>query len=166
MHTRAREPPAGRRAWQRAVPEAGAWGGGRVSRKPAGCPKRRQRRWIRGGSWGTKRRVDFAIGGDGESEAWGSKSKRGDEPTKGYEAMQARIANRNKERGRGRERAAGKPATSSNKKKLVRKSTGKGSVEANETRARELTSLLGRALPAVQHHEENDYPKESDCTAL
>ena len=62
---------------------------------------------------------------------------------------------------------AGKPATSSNKKKRVKKTTGtKGSVEANGTRARELTSLLGRALNAIKHHEEKDYPKESDCTAL
>ena len=38
-------------------------------------------------------------------------------------------------------------------------------MEANETRARALTSLLGRALDAVKHHEENDYPKKSDCTA-
>ena len=38
--------PDGRRALRRVVPEAGAWGGGRVSRKPAGCPKRRQRRRI------------------------------------------------------------------------------------------------------------------------
>ena len=38
--------PDGRRALRRAVPEAGARGGGRVSRKPAGCPKRRKRRRI------------------------------------------------------------------------------------------------------------------------
>ena len=45
-------------------------------------------------------------------------------------------------------------------------SGNQGSVEDNETRARALTSLLGRALDAVKHHEENDYPKKSDCTAL
>ena len=38
--------PDGRRALRRAVPEAGARGGGSVSRKPAGCPKRRKRRRI------------------------------------------------------------------------------------------------------------------------
>ena len=42
---------------------------------------------IRGGSWGTKRRVEFAID-DGESEASGSKSLK----SKGHMAMQTRIA--------------------------------------------------------------------------
>ena len=46
MHTRTCEPPAGRRERRRAVSEAEAWGGGRVSRKPAGCCKRRKRRRI------------------------------------------------------------------------------------------------------------------------
>ena len=117
---------------------------------------------LRRGSWGTKRRVDFAIGGDGESEASSSKSKKGDDPTKVNEAMQTHIAARKTEREI--DRAAGKPATSSNKKKRVKKSTvTKGSVEANETRACELTSLLGRALNAVRHHEENDYPNSLYC---
>ena len=38
--------PLGRRVRRRAVPEAEAWGGGRVSWKPAGCPKRQKRRRI------------------------------------------------------------------------------------------------------------------------
>ena len=41
-----------------------------------------------------------------------------------------------------------------------------GSVEANKMKARELTSLFGRALEAVKHHEEHDYPRKSDCTSL
>ena len=49
---------------------------------------------IRGGSWGTKRRVEFAID-DAGSDASGSKSKREDDnPMNEYEAMQARTANR------------------------------------------------------------------------
>ena len=107
--------------------------------------------------------MGFAIGGDGEFKVLGSKSKEGDDPTKGYEAIQTRSAARKKKR----ERAAGKPATSLTKKKRVKKSSGtKGSVAANKTQACELSCLLGRALNAVKHHEENDYPKESDCTAL
>ena len=39
-------------------------------------------------SWWAKQTVDFAVDGDGESEASGSKSKRGDGPTEGYAAMQ------------------------------------------------------------------------------
>ena len=69
---------------------------------------------IRGGSWGTKWRVEFDVD-DGGSDASGSKSKRGeDNPIMGYEAMQTRIANQKKER----EKSApgSKPAKGSNKK--------------------------------------------------
>ena len=49
----------------------------------------------------------------------------------------------------------------------MKKSSGpQGSVEESETIARALTSLLERALDAVKHHEEGDFPKNSDCTAL
>ena len=105
---------------------------------------------IRGGSWGTRRRVDFAVDVDGESDGSVSKSK-------GYVAMQTRIATKKKERDHERAQAAGKPARGSNTTKRVKKSSGiQGLVEENETRARALTSLLGRALGAVKHHEEND----------
>ena len=118
---------------------------------------------IRGGSWGTKWRVNFAIDVDGESDALGSKSSK----SKGYVAMRTRIARKKKARHRERAQAAGKPARGSNTTKRVKKSSGpQGSVEENETRARALTSLLGRALDAVKHHEENDFPKKSDCTTL
>ena len=38
--------------------------------------------------------------------------------------------------------------------------------KANEKKARELTNLLARALQSIEHHEESDYPKQSDCAAL
>ena len=40
--------------------------------------------------------------------------------------------------------------------------------KANETKARELTNLLARALmiKSIEHHEESDYPKQSDGAAL
>ena len=38
--------------------------------------------------------------------------------------------------------------------------------KANEKKARELTNLLARALQSIEHHEESDYPKSSDCAAL
>ena len=56
-----------------------------------------------------------------------------------------------------------------NTKKRVRKpstSGSPGSVEKNDQRGRALTHLLAQALEAVEHFEENDYPKRSDCTAL
>ena len=55
---------------------------------------------IRAGSLGTKRRVGFDIE-DVSSDASGSKSKRGDDPMIGYEAMQTRIANSKQEREKG-----------------------------------------------------------------
>ena len=36
----------------------------------------------------------------------------------------------------------------------------------NETKARELTALLARALKSIEHHDESDYPKQSACAAL
>ena len=55
----------------------------------------------------------------------------------------------------------------SNTTKRVNKSSGPhGSLEEHETRARALTSLLEPALDAVKHHEEGDFPKKSECTAL
>ena len=93
-----------------------------------------------------------------ESDASGSK---------GEVAMQTRIATKKKERQRERAQAARKPARGSNTTKRVKKSTGtQGPVEENETRARALTSLPARALDAVKHHEEGNFPKKSDCTAL
>ena len=41
-----------------------------------------------------------------------------------------------------------------------------GAVEKNDEKGRSLTHLLAQALKAVEHFEENDYPKKSDCTAL
>ena len=38
--------------------------------------------------------------------------------------------------------------------------------KANETKARELTHVLARALQSREHHEESDYPKKSSCAAL
>ena len=73
--------------------------------------------WIRGGSWRTKRRVDFAIDVDGKSDASSSKSK-------GYVAMQTRIATRKKERDRERAHAAVKPSRGSKTTKRVKKSSG------------------------------------------
>ena len=76
---------------------------------------------IRGGSWGTKRRVDFDID-DGESEASGSKSLN----SKGYTARQTRIAatKKKKEPHRDRAQAAGEPAKSSNTTNRLKKSSG------------------------------------------
>ena len=72
---------------------------------------------IRGGSWGTKRRVDSAVDVDGESDASVSKST-------GYVAIQTRIATKKKERARERAQAAGKPDRGSNTTKRVKKSSG------------------------------------------
>ena len=121
---------------------------------------------IGGGASGTKRRVGFHIEDVG-SDASGSKSKKGNGPMIGYEAMQTRIANRKKER---EKCAAGtKPVKGSNKKRLKKprkqKSWSKMQI-ANETRARELTCLFARALKSIQHHEETDCTKQSDCAAL
>ena len=110
---------------------------------------------------GTKRRVGFDIE-DVSSNASGSKSKRGpDDPMIGYEAMQTRIPNRKKER---EKYAAGtKPVKGSNKKRVKKtKEARESEQDANETRARELTCLLARALKSIQHQEETDYPKQSD----
>ena len=91
---------------------------------------------IRGGSWRTKRRVDFAID-DGDSEALGSKSSK----FKGYVAMQTRSAAKKKEQHRERAQAAGKPAKGSNTTKRVKKSSGiQGSEEKDEKRGRALLS--------------------------
>ena len=64
---------------------------------------------------GTKRRVGFDIEDVGP-DASGSKSKRGDYPMIGYEAMQTRIANRKKEREK--DDAGTKPVKGSNKKRV------------------------------------------------
>ena len=86
--------------------------------------------------------------------------------------MQLRIAHRKQEREREKCAAGTKPATSSNKlkKKRVNKTMAKGGKDleqnANEKKARELTNLLARALQSVEHHEESDYPGQSDCAAL
>ena len=37
---------------------------------------------------------------------------------------------------------------------------------ANETKARELTDLLARDRKSIEHHEESDYPKQSECAAV
>ena len=39
-------------------------------------------------------------------------------------------------------------------------------MEKNDQQGRALTHLLAQALEAVEHFEESDYPKRSDCTAL
>ena len=64
--------------------------------------------------------------------------------------------------------AAGtKPVEGSNKKRVKKTNAAMESEQdANKTRARELTCLLARALKSIQHHEETDYPKQSDCAAL
>ena len=86
---------------------------------------------IRDSLWGTKRRVEFAIKDRG-SDAQGSKSKRGDDPMKGYEAMQTRIANRKKEREKSV--TGSKHAKSSNKKHVKKtKETNESEQDANET---------------------------------
>ena len=53
-----------------------------------------------------------------------------------------------------------------NKKKRVNKTKGGKDLKAHEKKARELTNLLARALQSIEHHEESDYPKQSDCAAL
>ena len=122
---------------------------------------------VKGRPWGTKRRADFAI--DGDSNASGSKSLQG----KAYGAMQTRIkdAKNKKEQARvTREKSkADRPKSLSNTKKRVKKSSAsgsQGSVEKNVEKGRALTHLLVQALQAVEHFEESDYPKRSDCTAL
>ena len=75
--------------------------------------------------------MGFAVDGDGDSETSGSRSKRGDDPTDKYEAMQTRIATMKKERER-KHVPTSKHATCSNKKKRVKHSTrAQGPVEAN-----------------------------------
>ena len=107
--------------------------------------------------------MDFVIA-DEESEASGSKSSSS--KSKGDVAMQTRIAAKKKGH-RELAKAAGKPAKGSNTTKRVKKSSGnQGSAEKDDTRGRALTDLLARALQAVEHFEESDYPKKSDCTAL
>ena len=94
---------------------------------------------FRGGLLGSKRRVGFDIQ-DGGSDASGSKSKRGDDPMIGYEAMQTRIANRKKEREK--DAAGTKPVKGWNKKRVKKTKEAKESEQgANEARARELTCL-------------------------
>jgi hypothetical protein len=39
-------------------------------------------------------------------------------------------------------------------------------VDKSDEKGRSLTHLLAQALQAVEHFEENNYPKKSDCTAL
>ena len=101
----------------------------------------------------------------GGTDASGSKvSKGGEDLSSGYEKMQSGIAHRKKERS---EKAAtgSKPDLNSNNKKM-KKSHEKGlDKKANETRARELTSLLKQDLESIKHHEEGDQPRRSDCTA-
>ena len=82
--------------------------------------------------------------------------------------MQNRIATKKKEQHHcARAQAADKSVKGSNTTKRVNKSSGpQGSVVEDDTRDRALTNLLARALQAVEHFEENDYPKKSDCTAL
>ena len=64
---------------------------------------------VRGGTWGTKRRVDFAIGDD-ESDASGSESMR----SKAYGAMQTRIKDaKNKKKLHPDKAEAAKPGKSS-----------------------------------------------------
>ena len=112
--------------------------------------------------------MDFAI--DGESNTLGSKSLQ----SKAYGAMQTRIkdAKNKKEQARAtREKAkAVKPTKGlTNTKKRVKKSSAsgsQGSVEKNDEKGRALTHLQAQALQAVEHFEESDYPKRSDCTAL
>ena len=112
----------------------------------------------------TTRRVGFDIEDVG-SDALGSKSKRGDGPMIGYEAMQTRIANRKKEREKCT--TGTKPLKGSNKKK-GEEDQGSTRVGASckRTRVRELTCLLARALKSIKQNEETDYPKQSDCAAL
>ena len=122
---------------------------------------------VRGGHWGTKRRVDFAIGDD-ESDASGSESMR----SKAYGAMQTRIkdAKNKKELNRAKAKATQPVKGPTNTTKRVKKSSAggsQGSVEQkSDEKGRSLTILLARALEAVEHFEENNYPKKSDCTAL
>ena len=124
---------------------------------------------LRGVALGMKRRGGFKLDiEDVGSDASGSKSRKEDESVIGYEAMQLRIAHRKKEREREKCAAGNKPVTSSNKKKRVNKTKGGKELEQkeNETKARELTSLLARALKSTERHEETDYPKQPDCAAL
>ena len=103
---------------------------------------------------------------EGGLDASGSKSKRvTDNPIKGYEEMQTRIANRKKER---EKNATGSNPVKGSKNKRVKKSqeAKRSGKEANETPARELTSLLARDLESIKRHEVGDMPKQSDCTAL
>ena len=55
-----------------------------------------------------------------------------------------------------------------NKKRVKKSSTSgsQGSVEENDQQGRARTHLLAQALEAVEHFEECEYPKRSDCTAL
>ena len=113
--------------------------------------------------------MDFA--NDGDSTASGSKSLQ----TKAYGAMQTRIkdAKNKKEQARatrGKAKAVKPTNGLTNTKKRVRKKTStsgsQGSVEKNDEKGWSLTHLLAQALQAVEHFEENNYPKKSDCTAL
>ena len=84
------------------------------------------------------------------SDASGSKSKKGDDPMVGYEAMKIRIANRKKEREREKCAAGNKPVKGSNKKRVKNAKGGKElEQDANETKARELTCLFARALKSI-----------------
>ena len=106
----------------------------------------------------------------GESEASGLKSLN----SKGYIAMQTRIAatKKKKEQHCDRAQAAGKPAKISNTTKRVKTPSGtQGPVEKDDKRGRALTDLLAQALHAScglsgEHFDETEYPKKSDCTAL
>ena len=70
---------------------------------------------------------------------------------------------------RDKAKAATKGPANTNTKKRVKKSStsgSQGSVEKNDQQGRALTHLLAQALEAVEHFEESEYPKRSDCTAL
>ena len=119
-------------------------------------------------SLGTKRRVDFTL--DGDSEASGSKPLEG----RAYGAMKMRIheAKAKKKEAQDAREARDKAKNGSkgptNKKRVKKTSPSgsKGSVDQNDKQGRALTKLLAQALEAVEHFEESEYPKRSDCTAL
>jgi hypothetical protein len=110
---------------------------------------------------------------DGDSDASGSKPL----DSKAYGAMKSRIHEAKAKKAQADAQAAAREtrdkAKASSKgptnKKRVRKASpsgSKGSVEQNDKQGRALTQLLARALEAVEHFEESEYPKRSDCTAL
>ena len=93
--------------------------------------------------------------------------------TKAYGAMQSRIHEAKAKKAQTKARGTRDKAKASSKgptnKKRVKKSSpsgSQGSVEQNDKQGRALTNLLAQALEAVEHFEESEYPKRSDCTAL